>query len=115
MFELRDSLEDEGELEEDEIEKRCEELRMKLLEEMESGRGGKGKGKGGLGKGLKPHQVHELAEAKIKESERLRKALGIKEGREGKVWQDNDTGKEGDQKRDRDLKSERDMKREGRD
>ncbi|KAK2739191.1 RNA-splicing factor [Myotisia sp. PD_48] len=29
-------------------------------------------------KQFKPHQVHELAEAKIEESERLRKALGIR-------------------------------------
>jgi hypothetical protein len=37
---------------------------------------------------LKPHQVHELAEAKIAESERLRKALGISEGYvEGQHWE----------------------------
>jgi hypothetical protein len=85
VFELRDQLEDEGKLDEDEIEKRCDELRLELLEEM--GDGGGGSGRGGKGKGLKPHQVHELAEAKIKESERLRKALRIGEGREGKAWE----------------------------
>jgi hypothetical protein len=31
---------------------------------------------------LKSYQVHELAEAKIEESERLRRALGIREDRE---------------------------------
>ena len=34
-------------------------------------------------KGLKPHQVHELAEAEIRESERLPKALGISKDYEG--------------------------------
>ncbi len=70
-------------VEEEEIEKQTDELRKKLRKEM--ARGG---GKGTNGKGLKMHQVHELAEAKIEESERLRKALGIKEGREGMAWED---------------------------
>lgn len=39
------------------------------------------------GRGLKPHQVHELAAAKIEESEKLRKALGIREDyEEGSHW-----------------------------
>jgi hypothetical protein len=45
--------------------------------------------KGGVkdGKGLKMHQVHELAEAKIKESDRFRNALGIsKNYEEGSHW-----------------------------
>jgi hypothetical protein len=38
-------------------------------------------------KGLKMHQVHELADAKIKESERLRQALKIsKDYEEGSHW-----------------------------
>lgn len=38
-------------------------------------------------KGLKMHQVHELADAKIKESERLRRALKIsKDYEEGSHW-----------------------------
>jgi hypothetical protein len=38
-------------------------------------------------KELKMHQVHELADAKIKESERLRKALKInKDYEEGSHW-----------------------------
>jgi cwf21 domain len=94
VFDLRDQLEDDGKLDEEEIEKRCDKLRTELLEEMDRGgkRGGGRSGSGkemqkGKGKALKPHQVHELAEAKIKESERLRRALGIKEGREGKAWE----------------------------
>jgi hypothetical protein len=36
---------------------------------------------------LKPHQVHELAKAKMEESEKLRKALGISENyEEGSYW-----------------------------
>ncbi|RYC55428.1 hypothetical protein CHU98_g10780 [Xylaria longipes] len=59
VFELRDQLEDEG-VEEDEIDRR---------------------------RGLKAHQVHELADAKIKESERLRNALKIsKDYEEGSHW-----------------------------
>ncbi|KAL4750195.1 hypothetical protein BDW72DRAFT_194063 [Aspergillus terricola var. indicus] len=67
---------------EEEIEKICEELRSRLTREMEdrknkrdSGRDGDRKGK----RGFKAYQVHELAEAKIKESERLRRALGIRD------------------------------------
>ncbi|KAF2962804.1 hypothetical protein GQX73_g10763 [Xylaria multiplex] len=38
-------------------------------------------------RGLKAHQVHELADAKIKESERLRNALKIsKDYQEGGHW-----------------------------
>ena len=36
---------------------------------------------------FKPHQVHELAQAKIEESEKLRKALGISANyEEGSHW-----------------------------
>jgi hypothetical protein len=39
------------------------------------------------GKRLKSHQVHELAKAKIDESEKLRRALGIsKDYEEGSHW-----------------------------
>jgi hypothetical protein len=38
-------------------------------------------------KGLKMHQVHELAEAKIKQDDRFRNALGIrKDYQEGSHW-----------------------------
>ena len=97
VFDLRDKLEDEG-VEEDEIEKQTEELRGKLLEERE-GKGGKGEREEGEGKDgrdgkrrqFKAHQVHEQAEAKIVESERLRRALGIsKDYEEGGHWRKQD-------------------------
>lgn len=77
-------------VEEDEIESRCDELRKKLLADMERNQGGDRRG-GGVGpaprKSFKMHQVHELADAKIKESERLRKALKIgKDYEEGSHW-----------------------------
>ncbi|CAH0022914.1 unnamed protein product [Clonostachys rhizophaga] len=81
VFELRDKLEEE-EVDEDEIEDRCDALRKKLLAEMNSGRRG-----AGPRRPFKEHQVHEMADAKIKESERLRKALGISSDyQEGSHW-----------------------------
>lgn len=81
---------EEGEkaLSEEEIDERCEELREKLVKELEerrqSGRGERdGKGKKDGKRGFKAYQVHELAEAKIAESERLRRALGIREDASG--------------------------------
>jgi hypothetical protein len=45
------------------------------------------KGAGKDSRGLKMHQVHELAEAKIKEDDRFRNALGIsKNYEEGSHW-----------------------------
>ncbi|KAL2164099.1 hypothetical protein VTH06DRAFT_3313 [Thermothelomyces fergusii] len=93
VFELRDRLEEEG-VDEEEIESRCDELRKKLLAEMEKdqergGSGGVGGGGAGVGprRSFKMHQVHELADAKIKESERLRQALKIsKDYEEGSHW-----------------------------
>ncbi|KFY87271.1 hypothetical protein V500_07074 [Pseudogymnoascus sp. VKM F-4518 (FW-2643)] len=80
VFELQDKLEDEG-VDEDEIEKQTEELRKKLLAEMKKGTDRRD------AKGLKSHQVHELAEAKIRESDRFRNALGIsKNYDEGSHW-----------------------------
>ncbi|OJJ69139.1 hypothetical protein ASPBRDRAFT_183684 [Aspergillus brasiliensis CBS 101740] len=58
---------------------RLEEENERIEEEMKDKKKG---GKGGDEKErrqFKSYQVHELAEAKIEESERLRKALGIKE------------------------------------
>lgn len=77
-LELRDKLEEEGELDEDEIEEQVDSLRKKLLEELErdDGAGANGGLREG-GKGLKGHQVHELAEAKEREMKRMGKALGI--------------------------------------
>jgi len=80
VFELRDRLEDE-EVDEEEIELQTEALRKKLMAELDKGGAGKDK------RGLKMHQVHELAEAKIKESDRFRNALGIsKNYEEGSHW-----------------------------
>lgn len=70
-------------VDEDEIEDRCDALRKKLLADQERG-GGKS---APIRKGLKMHQVHDLADAKIKESEKLRRALGIsKNYEEGGHW-----------------------------
>ncbi|KAF2207582.1 hypothetical protein CERZMDRAFT_107734, partial [Cercospora zeae-maydis SCOH1-5] len=78
VFELRDKLEEED-VDEDEIDEQCDALREKLEKEQNA--------KGPNAKGLKSHQVHELARAKIDESERLRKALGIgKDYEEGSHW-----------------------------
>ena len=83
VFELRDRLEDEG-VEEDDIEVQTSALRKKLEEEGKEKRGSKGRTDA---RGLKSHQVHELAKAKIEESEKLRKALGIREDyEEGSHW-----------------------------
>lgn len=68
-------------IEEEEIELQITAFRRKLTSETN------GAGKGSSGRGLKPHQVHELAQAKIEESEKLRKALGIREDyEEGSHW-----------------------------
>lgn len=46
-----------------------------------------GKGAGGQRRQFKEHQVHAMADAKIKESERLRKALKISSNyEEGSHW-----------------------------
>lgn len=101
VFDLRDKLEDEGcvnplaipqcfeasadrsthRVDEDEIEAQTEALRKKLT----SGNGNAPKSdKKGQ---FKPHQVHEQAAAKIEESEKLRRALGIsKDYEEGSHW-----------------------------
>ncbi|KAM4068119.1 hypothetical protein HRG_009595 [Hirsutella rhossiliensis] len=81
VFELRDQLEGE-EVDEDEIERRCDELRQKLSAESKSGDKG-----GASRRTFKEHQVHEMADAKIQESERLRKALKISSNyEEGSHW-----------------------------
>ncbi|TGJ81673.1 hypothetical protein E0Z10_g7090 [Xylaria hypoxylon] len=87
VFELRDQLEDEG-VEEDEIDRRCDALRKELQEKMNKPGGD---GTSAPRRGLKAHQVHELADAKIKESERLRNALKIsKNYEEGGHWKRQD-------------------------
>jgi hypothetical protein len=98
VFELRDKLEEEGcvepltpspliqltltSVDEDEIDDQCEALRRKLDQERKEG-----KELGPNAKRLKSHQVHDLAKAKMEESERLRKALGISaDYEEGSHW-----------------------------
>jgi hypothetical protein len=78
VLELREKLEDE-EVDEDKIDDECDRLREKLTKDMEREKQSKGPRRVD-GKGLKSYQVHELAEAKQRESERLRKALGLKAG-----------------------------------
>ncbi|WYZ40148.1 hypothetical protein EsH8_IV_000489 [Colletotrichum jinshuiense] len=85
VLDHRDTLEDQGR-DEEEIEKECDELRQKLLAELESKKNSRG-GAGPVRKHFKSHQVHEMADAKIKESERLRSALRIsKDYEEGSHW-----------------------------
>ena len=69
-------------VDEDEIDSQCDALRKKLTADQARTGGG-----GPNTKNLKSHQVHELAKAKIEESEKLRKALGIsKDYEEGSHW-----------------------------
>ena len=83
VFELRDRLEDEG-IEEEEIETQTEALRRKLLKEGESK-------KAGNGRSLKGHDVHGQAEAKIRQDDRFKRALGIrKDYEEGGHWKRQD-------------------------
>ncbi|KLJ05383.1 hypothetical protein EMPG_11130 [Blastomyces silverae] len=75
---------------------------------------------GGAKKQFKTYQVHELAEAKIEESERLRKALGIRgEGEQGDEWRWGGDGgrrrekREGEKERERERERERESDRAG--
>jgi hypothetical protein len=88
-----DDGETEGEkiLSDEEIDERCDALRQRLLEELEDdlkrAESGFKKPVSGAGAGrdrrnFKSYQVHELAEAKIEETERLRRAFGLREDRE---------------------------------
>lgn len=71
-------------IDDDEIDKRCDDLREKLLADAESESGERGTGSR---RTFKEHQVHEMADAKIKESERLRRALRISSDyEEGSHW-----------------------------
>lgn len=86
-------------VDEEEIDTQTETLRKKLMKE--SGRGGGGPDK----RGLKVHQVHELAEAKIKQDDRFRSALGINRNyEEGSHWKK----QEERQKKMQDTREERD-------
>jgi hypothetical protein len=79
LLEFREKLEDE-EMDEEKIEEECHKLRLQLTAEMERNEAQHRNRPGGRtgGKALKSYQVHEMAEAKERESERLRRALGLK-------------------------------------
>lgn len=93
VFELRDELEEQG-LDEQEIDAQCNALRSKLRTELDIALARSNNSGGAMPpsqsqqrRNLKTHQVHELAEAKIQESERLRRALKIsKDYEEGSHW-----------------------------
>ncbi|PYI00133.1 hypothetical protein BO71DRAFT_312537 [Aspergillus ellipticus CBS 707.79] len=88
VMEERERLEEENERVEEEIADRNKNKKKKKKNgdeeekegEKEEGEG-EGEGEGRILRQLKSYQVHELAEAKIEESERLRRALGIREDR----------------------------------
>lgn len=87
VLELRDSLEDADELNDDEIDERCDALRQKLLAEGAAAAASRGGGPDRRKGPLKMHQVHEMADQKIRESERLRRALKIgRDYEEGSHW-----------------------------
>ncbi|KAJ1337466.1 cwf21 domain-containing protein [Microdochium nivale] len=100
VFELRDKLEDDG-IDEDEIDRQCDALRKELIDKMnrpqpnnnhnQNRRGPLPLPLGGpdaaRSRNLKMHQVHELADAKIKQDARFRNALRIsKDYKEGGHW-----------------------------
>ncbi len=71
-------------IDEDEIDDRCDELRKKLQAEQKKN-GARAK------RDFKAHEVHGMADAKIKESERLRNALKIsRDYEEGDHWRRQD-------------------------
>ncbi|EEQ91554.1 hypothetical protein RJZ56_003248 [Blastomyces dermatitidis] len=147
ILEERDRLEEANEgvgggdkLSEEEIEERLDGIRKRLVgeleEELKGGRlGGGDSRRGQLGardgervkggrKQFKTYQVHELAEAKIEESERLRRALGIRgDGEQGDEWrwggnggrrrEKKEVGREVGREREREGESDRAGHRDG--
>ncbi|KAF1810979.1 hypothetical protein P152DRAFT_508308 [Eremomyces bilateralis CBS 781.70] len=102
VYKLRDRLEEEG-VNDDDIDDQCDALRKKLQQDFE-----RTKSRPTDAKGLKSHQVHDLAKAKIEETEKMRRALGIREDyEEGSHWEKSEQRmrdaveeKEGDRDRD---------------
>ncbi|KKA26773.1 hypothetical protein TD95_001696 [Thielaviopsis punctulata] len=79
VFDLRDKLEDEG-VDEDEIDRRCDDLRKQLLAKMNNAHNNnRNNGRRGR-RDFKSHEVHEMADAKQHESERMRRALRLGRG-----------------------------------
>ena len=75
-------------VDEDEIELQTSALRKKLTSSSSSSSSDAKSDRKGQ---FKPHQVHELAQAKIEESEKLRRALGISANyEEGSHWKKQD-------------------------
>ena len=72
VAELQDKLEEEGKLDKDEIEAACDKERERLTADLDKNR------KSGRDRKNKTYQVHEMAEAKAVESDKLRRALGLK-------------------------------------
>lgn len=69
-------------VDEDEIDDRVDALREKLEAEDEENKNNETDARG-----LKPHQLHDLAKAKMEETEKLRKVLGISaDYEEGSHW-----------------------------
>lgn len=76
---------DHGRVDEDEIDDRCDKLRQKLQEQQKKRRGGPAR------REFKAHEVHGIADAKARESERLRNALKISRNyQEGDHWRKQD-------------------------
>ena len=75
-------------VDEDEIDAQCLALRKKLSDKQQQQQQQQRQGIDVTKtKSLKSHQVHELAQAKVEESERLRRALGIRQDyEEGSHW-----------------------------
>lgn len=92
-------------VDDDDIEDQCTALRKKLEREQSTT-------KSTDARGLKTHQVHELAQAKIEESEKLRRALGIsKDYEEGSHWRRQEDRVKENQRRDMEREADRDTKR----
>lgn len=114
MAELRARLEDEVKLDEEAVEEECERLRGELVGQLERTGGGGRKSE----KRMKGYQVHEMAEAKERESERLRRALGlgrVREGEEGEhpMARQGRLGREREEKRERERERAGSREREG--
>lgn len=93
-------------VDEDDIDEQCDALRNKLQGEQPN------KKDTTNARGLKSHQVHELAKAKIEESEKLRRALGIREDyEEGSHWRRQEEKTKEGQRKGLDEERERERKR----
>ena len=93
-------------VDEDDVDEQCDALRKKLQGEQSS------KKDTTNARGLKSHQVHELAKAKIEESEKLRRALGIRDDyEEGSHWRRQEEKTKEGQRKGLDEERERERKR----